>query len=508
MVLLTPQINTGLLAAPQVNSLMQNGLIGTGAGQTGFYNPLANWSPQPFSFFPQQFTPGSGVPTLTPPAAPPATQSGVPAIPVQQSLLTMPNGDSGGGGGPAGNGTGADAGGTGGTGSSGTSSGVGHDVSPAGVSSGLGLGLGPVGTTAAGIGLTGLGAPPGSLSAIDTAIGMTQANNSLSKEGAPTLGLSDALSAFAHAVSMGLVGTDIDTAAAVNNNSTAAAKGIGVPTGSIDIGNSLTGPKGSADVDPTNGPAAPSGTGDPNNSNGGNSANGGGNGGSTGGGNGGQDGGDGPGGGSGDGDGCFTGETPILMADGSEKPIRDVRPGDLVAAFDGLGPLEPCRVTAKIEHDLQPTLAVAGRVYTTSEHPFLVASGNFVPASWLRKGDRLVAADGSRVTLIEDPTPTGAREAVYNLTVDRHHTYVAGGLRVHNKYAYGGLIAGRGAPHQDNIKTTVSSGEFVVQQPAVKALGNDAMRGLNLLGSLPAAKQKAVRTALLASLKQAGLLDF
>ena len=47
---------------------------------------------------------------------------------------------------------------------------------------------------------------------------------------------------------------------------------------------------------------------------------------------------------------CFLAGTPILMADGTSKPIEDIRPGDEVASFDpnaqqGLGPLQPGKVT-------------------------------------------------------------------------------------------------------------------------------------------------------------------
>ncbi|QFP94444.1 terminase [Gordonia phage Keitabear] len=31
---------------------------------------------------------------------------------------------------------------------------------------------------------------------------------------------------------------------------------------------------------------------------------------------------------------CMTGDTPVLMADGTEKPLRDVRPGDEIATYD------------------------------------------------------------------------------------------------------------------------------------------------------------------------------
>jgi len=42
---------------------------------------------------------------------------------------------------------------------------------------------------------------------------------------------------------------------------------------------------------------------------------------------------------------CFAAETPILMSDGTYKPIEQIKIGDEVMAFDGLGELQPRKVT-------------------------------------------------------------------------------------------------------------------------------------------------------------------
>lgn len=51
---------------------------------------------------------------------------------------------------------------------------------------------------------------------------------------------------------------------------------------------------------------------------------------------------------------CFTSKTPVLMADGTERPIEDIVVGDLVMAFDGFGPLEPAAVSAWMTIALPP----------------------------------------------------------------------------------------------------------------------------------------------------------
>lgn len=144
-------------------------------------------------------------------------------------------------------------------------------------------------------------------------------------------------------------------------------------------------------------------------------------------------------GGDGDGEGCFVADTPIRMADGTERRIADVRVGDLVASFLLTGPLQPCAVTALSRHADRPTILV-GDVETTREHPFLTRLG-WRPAGELRAGDRIVKADGHALELRAEPLPSGRRQTVYNLTVAVLHTYVAGGLRVHNKFADGGAVS-------------------------------------------------------------------
>ncbi|KZK97222.1 Bifunctional hemolysin/adenylate cyclase precursor [Pseudovibrio sp. Ad5] len=129
---------------------------------------------------------------------------------------------------------------------------------------------------------------------------------------------------------------------------------------------------------------------------------------------------------------CFVAGTLILMADGSAKPIEQVGLEDQVMAFDGLGALEPCEVTDLFVHGKKQVLDVDG-VQVTSEHPFLLADGSFRPVAELRVGDQIVRADGSLHT-IERIAEVEGRHTVYNFTVAELHTYVAAGFRVHNKF--------------------------------------------------------------------------
>jgi hypothetical protein len=133
-------------------------------------------------------------------------------------------------------------------------------------------------------------------------------------------------------------------------------------------------------------------------------------------------------------DNCFPAGTPIRMADGSEKPIEDVVEGDMVAAFvpgeeNGRGELGARRVVRLFRNRSSNLVEVAG-LRVTEGHPFLCGDGRFRIAGEL-EGASLVRADGS---LTEPVSVVRLEEAadVYNFEVEDLHTYVAGGLRVHN----------------------------------------------------------------------------
>ncbi|MBO6892277.1 MAG: hypothetical protein JJ866_10090, partial [Roseibium sp.] len=127
---------------------------------------------------------------------------------------------------------------------------------------------------------------------------------------------------------------------------------------------------------------------------------------------------------------CFAAGTLILMADGSERPIDEIKLEDRVMAFDGLGALEPREVTDLFVHGKRGVLNVDG-ILTTPEHPFLLPDGRYQSICKLAVGDQIVRADGSLHT-IESIEEVEGVQTVYNFTVEGLHTYVAAGFRVHN----------------------------------------------------------------------------
>ena len=136
--------------------------------------------------------------------------------------------------------------------------------------------------------------------------------------------------------------------------------------------------------------------------------------------------------------GCFIGDTRVLMADGMRAPISAIAVGDQVMARDETtGATAACAVTRIFRHYVGETLMlqVGGgeAVETTSVHRFTTNDGGFVGAGRLRPGDKLVTYTDPAVEVVTTESRK-ANATVYNLTVDRLHTFFVGdsALWVHN----------------------------------------------------------------------------
>lgn len=136
-------------------------------------------------------------------------------------------------------------------------------------------------------------------------------------------------------------------------------------------------------------------------------------------------------------DACFAPGTLVSMADGSTKPIEQVVAGDKVLSFaedmdEGRGALEARSVVRTFVTPNQPLLSL-GDVSVTPGHMMLSGDGQFRPlAEVIDKGETLVNMAGDVVPL-PDVEEVDGRHTVYNFEVEGHHTYVAAGLRVHNR---------------------------------------------------------------------------
>ncbi|GAA1138006.1 RHS repeat-associated core domain-containing protein [Kribbella jejuensis] len=134
----------------------------------------------------------------------------------------------------------------------------------------------------------------------------------------------------------------------------------------------------------------------------------------------------------------FSGTTTVLMADGSQKQIQDVRIGDEVVATD---PETGEQLAEPVEHvfvhgDVVTDLVVEGDVVTTTEdHPFWsVTDQAFERADQLGSGEQVLGADGRVLTVSGLKKGTERQALAYNLSVRGIHTYHVGdrAVLVHN----------------------------------------------------------------------------
>ncbi|MFE3826055.1 polymorphic toxin-type HINT domain-containing protein [Streptomyces sp. NPDC059092] len=146
----------------------------------------------------------------------------------------------------------------------------------------------------------------------------------------------------------------------------------------------------------------------------------------------------------------FVAGTKVLMADGTTKPIEQVKTGDKVVATDPrTGATRVETVTAEIKgqglkHLVEVFIDTDGekgtktaQVTATDGHPFWVPElGEWIDATDLRSGQWLRTGAGTLVQIATVEHRTVPDETVYNLTVGDLHTYyvVAGAtaVLVHN----------------------------------------------------------------------------
>jgi hypothetical protein len=130
--------------------------------------------------------------------------------------------------------------------------------------------------------------------------------------------------------------------------------------------------------------------------------------------------------------GCFLPGTPILMSDGSEKPIESIAVGDSVSSrvSESDPMLRAGSVTQIFRHVVDGYLVINGFLHVTPEHN-IFSNGRWVMAGELRIGDKVLLADNhwERINSIEK---RGERVTVHNFSVDTYHTYFADGVYVHN----------------------------------------------------------------------------
>jgi len=168
----------------------------------------------------------------------------------------------------------------------------------------------------------------------------------------------------------------------------------------------------------------------------------------------------------------FTAPTPVLMGDGSSKPISQIKVGDIISNADPASHTEQKhRVDAVIvthtDHDFADVTVATPNgdqtIHTTNHHPFYeVDKSSFVEAVDLKAGDKLKTPDGTTVAVVAVRL-FHASQTTYDLTIDGLHTYyVEAGdtpVLVHN---CGGYYDG----HDPSCTCEGQPGNPVTLQPA------------------------------------------
>jgi len=139
--------------------------------------------------------------------------------------------------------------------------------------------------------------------------------------------------------------------------------------------------------------------------------------------------------------GCFLPGTQITMADGTRLPIEEVQPGDMVLTHKGRlreveniqlrrGTWDLCQIYVE---------GISEGISATDNHPFFVRHSETeiveVPAEELRMGNTLYLPGPSGIVQIYPVrfVERGKHEGwVHNFEVEEDHSYIAGGVAVHN----------------------------------------------------------------------------
>lgn len=134
----------------------------------------------------------------------------------------------------------------------------------------------------------------------------------------------------------------------------------------------------------------------------------------------------------GGGGGCFTSDTKILMPGNTQKPIKDIRPGDVILTWNSnRTSLVEAKVTGTHDLEVNGYLIINGDLKVTENHKIWVNDG-FKEAGSIQKGDILLGSDGKKVAVTSIEWQLG-KTRVYNLEVEKFHTFIADGVYVHNQ---------------------------------------------------------------------------
>jgi predicted phage tail protein len=143
--------------------------------------------------------------------------------------------------------------------------------------------------------------------------------------------------------------------------------------------------------------------------------------------------------------GCFLGPT-LIRVPGGETRIDELQPDDLVLSFDDHGEIHEAKVLKVHIHEAERVIRYrlwGGKTLDATPNHWVLNQFNAFTEIDTLGGDDCLVDENSHLRPI-----VGKHDlclgTVYNLTVEGHHTFIAGGIRVHNAGLGFGTIAGGG----------------------------------------------------------------
>lgn len=133
---------------------------------------------------------------------------------------------------------------------------------------------------------------------------------------------------------------------------------------------------------------------------------------------------------------CINADANVLMADGSYRKLGEIKMGDEVMGFKKDAPrasLFPVRVVkimaTPAPQGVERTLYALNGIPMTAGHSVVLESGKVVPASNVRKGDKLLGLSGEAIKVISR-RKTPQADTVYSVWFDNADGFVVEGVRV------------------------------------------------------------------------------
>ena len=133
---------------------------------------------------------------------------------------------------------------------------------------------------------------------------------------------------------------------------------------------------------------------------------------------------------------CMVGDTAVLMADGTEKALKDIRPGDRIATYEGGGISSSMVRNWKDngpDNVYEIRMSSGTTVKANERHPFLVVSGDglvWVRLKNLKAGDQIVKVLLAGAVIAELPAlSVDAKSKLYARDIAEHITPKSDGRR-------------------------------------------------------------------------------